>query len=363
MLTLGIETSCDETAVALYCDKKMGIVREVLRTQIDIHSVHGGVVPELASREHQTYLPALLGELFKQESISLQDISLIACTQGPGLLGSLLVGFTYARTLACFADKPFIGINHLEAHVTTCQLEHKKIIYPHLCLLVSGGHTQLIAVTGPGCYYCLGETRDDACGEAFDKGATLLGLPYPGGPSLAKLADEFPEDEVIIKNQLLFKVPFFSKGKHSARRHFDFSFSGLKTQLRVYLEKNPATSMSENEKRKIAYHYQEAIVQSLTDTIVRALEQWRVSQVVIAGGVSANKRLRLVLLDKLTSLGVSMLVSSSNLCTDNAKMIAHLGYVRRKQAIIPGSSSGAPLRDPYVQPLAKWRLDELSPIT
>ena len=351
MLILGIETSCDDTSVALYCERR-GIIGQSSMGQTDIHSKYGGVVPELASREHQNNLKNLIRDLLNQTNTTIPQLSRIACTMGPGLIGSLMVGWQFAKALSCFNKIPLVGVNHLEAHILTILLDSKqKLHFPFLALLVSGGHTQLVLVMKAGQYQLISSTRDDACGEAFDKGATLLGLGYPGGPLIAKLAEQYDAVNHPIP-PMKFKIPFYSKGKHTDRNHYDFSFSGLKTQLSLLMSGNQGTHLS---KAEIAYSYQQAIVSSLVNTTVRANQKYKCKSIVLAGGVSCNLKLRADIRSAVSHNRVKVHCSPPSLCTDNGAMIAHLGYIRRNDAQLLTAST---LES---QPKASWPLTELEP--
>lgn len=345
MLVLGVETSCDETAIALFCSKK-GIINQKLYSH-GIHAKYGGVVPELASREHQRYLRSLMEEVLAETGETMQTINCLACTRGPGLIGSLIVGWQFCLALACFNKLPIIGVNHLEAHILTHLLHSDTPQTPFLALLVSGGHTQLIYVKNLGEYIVVGSTRDDASGEAFDKGAKLLGLPYPGGPAISDLAIKADPNHSIT-----FTRPF-SGSKHFGRKDFSFSFSGLKTQLRMFLSSG---SQAIHNKHNVAQAYQRAIVDSLVDTTMRASNKWPTSSIVLAGGVSCNQLLRNEMEKKFSERGISVIASPVQLCTDNGAMIAHLGYLRRKEARMVSAETI------NFQPIANWPLDLLNPI-
>ena len=346
MIILGIETSCDDTAVALY-DSDRGVIDEATHNQIDIHESYGGVVPELASREHQAILPILVRKILQRQHITLKDISIIAATKGPGLIGALLSGYTFGQALSCFNRIPFIGVHHLEAHLTTCMLERKKPSYPFLCLLVSGGHTQLIFAQEFGRYTIVGTTKDDACGEAFDKGALLLGVKPGTGAALAALADS-----VGRGGHFRFKTPYLVKGKHHHRADYNFSFSGLKTQLRLLIQNND--DFNDCDRAKIAFSYQDSIVESLVTTTVRALATYRTPHLVLAGGVSANHYLRRRITERLQTIGVQVFLSSPARCTDNAAMVAQVGYLRRGAACLDAEQ--------FSHPQSRWSIDELSPV-
>ncbi len=312
LITLGIESSCDETGVALY-QMGRGLLSHALHTQIAMHSEYGGVVPELASRDHVQRVIPLIRQIMKEADISFDQINAIAYTQGPGLGGALLVGASVANSLAYALDIPTIGIHHLEGHLLSPLLSDPAPEFPFVALLVSGGHTQLMRVDGVGKYELLGETVDDAAGEAFDKSAKLLGLGYPGGPALAKLAD--------TGRPGIYKLP--RPMMHSG--DLDFSFSGLKTAVLTLVrqsEMNPQTHAD------IAYATQEAIVDVLAHKARAALAKTGLSQLVVAGGVGANQMLRCRLTTEIGKRGGRVFYPDLEFCTDNGAMIAFAGALR-----------------------------------
>jgi N6-L-threonylcarbamoyladenine synthase len=314
-LILGIESSCDETGVALYHTER-GLLAHALHTQIAMHNEYGGVVPELASRDHVRHVLPLIREITAQADCQLSDIDAIAYTQGPGLSGALLVGASVACALAYALDIPTLGIHHLEGHLLSPLLSDPAPEFPFVALLVSGGHTQLMRVEGVGCYTLLGETLDDAAGEAFDKSAKLLGLNYPGGAELAKLA--------LTGTAGRFKLP--RPMLHSG--DLDFSFSGLKTAV-LTMSKNH--TLDQQTRADIAYAAQEAIVEVLTSKAMSALKQTGLKQLVVAGGVGANQQLR-EQLDKLAKKsGCRVFYPDLEFCTDNGAMIAFAGALRLQQ--------------------------------
>ena len=302
MIILGIETSCDETGVAICQDYK--ILASYNKTQY-IHKKYGGVVPEIASREHEKFLPQIAKKVLKESKLNYSDLDAIAVTNGPGLMGSLLSGISFAKGLSQGLDIPIVPINHLEAHLNSVFIEFGDLIKPpFINLLVSGGHTQLWMVQSDSKYNLLGETLDDACGEAFDKGSKTLGLDYPGGPEIEKLSKGG-------NNKLIdFPRPMIHD------KSYNFSFSGLKTALINYIKKNDKYSPND-----IAASYQEAIVDTLVIKLNRAMYDFKIDTGIICGGVAANKRLR----DKLKKLDKKILFPSLKYCTDNADMIAFLG--------------------------------------
>lgn len=312
LITLGIESSCDETGIALY---KMGtgLLAHALHTQIAMHSEYGGVVPELASRDHVRRVIPLVRQVLQEAGVSLKQIDAIAYTQGPGLGGALLVGASVANALAFALDLPTIGIHHLEGHLLSPLLSDPAPEFPFVALLVSGGHTQLMRVDGIGEYQLLGETLDDAAGEAFDKSAKLLGLGYPGGPALAALAAQGRPD--------IYKLPrpMLRSGD------FDFSFSGLKTAVLTLVKQ------SNNElqtRADIAYAAQEAIIDVLAHKAKAALAHTGLDQLVVAGGVGANKMLRERLTHDIEKRGGRVFYPDLEFCTDNGAMIAFAGALR-----------------------------------
>lgn len=312
MYVLGIETSCDETGLAIYAKEK-GLIAEVLHSQIDLHRLYGGVVPELASRDHIKYLLPLLEEVLAKAKMKKNELDAIAYTSGPGLLGALLTGACFAKALAFALQKPAIAVNHLEAHILAAQLDNPKLNFPFLTLLVSGGHTQLIRAEALGVYELLGDTLDDAVGEAFDKTAKIMGIPYPGGATLAALADEAKTHDLPP-----FPCPM------TDRPGLDFSFSGLKTHALLTWKKS---SQDERAKGAIALAFQEAIVKTLLIKVSRAMEFTGYKRLVVAGGVGANQALRQGLTTLLSSSGGEVFFPRLAYCTDNGAMVAYAGYL------------------------------------
>ncbi|MBD3257716.1 tRNA (adenosine(37)-N6)-threonylcarbamoyltransferase complex transferase subunit TsaD [candidate division GN15 bacterium] len=312
MLTLGIETSCDETSAAVV---RSG--REILSNVILSQTVHerfGGVIPEVASRQHLVNIIPIYEQALAEAGVTLDNIELIAATQGPGLVGPLLVGLTFAKALAFSKQKHFAPINHMEGHLAANILEHADLDRHHLTLIVSGGHTMLVEVKEFGEYELLGQTRDDAAGEAFDKVAKLMGLGYPGGAALNKLADS--------GDPKYFRFP-----RAVMKDGYQFSYSGLKTAVALYLEKLDREEYRAHQ-ADIAASFQEAVVDVLAIKTVRAAEEKNVRHVTISGGVAANTRLRERLTDDLDKIGKRLFYPSLPLCTDNAAMIAAAGYYR-----------------------------------
>ena len=315
MITLGIESSCDETGIALY-QMGRGLLAHALHTQIAMHSEYGGVVPELASRDHVQRVIPLVRQVMQQADVSLGQLDAIAYTQGPGLGGALLVGASVANSLAYALDIPTIGIHHLEGHLLSPLLSDPAPEFPFVALLVSGGHTQLMRVDGVGRYELLGETVDDAAGEAFDKSAKLLGLGYPGGPALAKLAD--------AGRPGIYKLP--RPMLHSG--NLDFSFSGLKTAVLTLVRQN---DLNEQTRADIACATQEAIIDVLAHKARAALVQTGLTQLVVAGGVGANRLLRERLTRDIEKRGGRVFYPDLEFCTDNGAMIAFAGALRHAE--------------------------------
>ena len=342
MLVLGIETSCDETGVALY-DSEQGLLAHSLYSQIALHAEYGGVVPELASRDHIRKLLPLIDEVLAKAGKTKQAIDAIAYTQGPGLIGALLVGACTARALAYGLGIPALGVHHMEGHLLAPQLEDTPPAYPFVALLVSGGHTQLVDVKALGDYVLLGESLDDAAGEAFDKAAKMLDLDYPGGPRLAKLA------EGGAAGRFKFPRPMCD------RPGLDFSFSGLKTfTLNTVTEHALDDGLPDEQTcADIAHAFQEAVVDTLVIKCRRAIEQTGYKQLVIAGGVSANVRLREQLEKALAKKRAKVFYARNEFCTDNGAMIAYAGC----QRLLAGERD-----DLAVNVRPRWPMTELSAI-
>ena len=311
MYVLGIETSCDESGVAIY-HAKLGLISHVLYSQVEMHSEYGGVVPELASRDHIRKLVPLIKESLIESGLKYSDINGIAYTAGPGLMGALLVGAATARSLAWTWQIPAVAVHHMEGHLLAPMLEESPPAFPFVALLISGGHTLLVKVDAIGQYQLLGESLDDAAGEAFDKTAKMLGLNYPGGPKLAKLA-EYGE------TQIKFPRPM------TDRPGLDFSFSGLKT---FTLNTFNASQKTEQNKADIAAAFQEAVAETLSIKCKRALHQTGLKRLVVAGGVSANKKIRKLLSEMADKEQVQIFFPRLEFCTDNGAMIAYAGCQR-----------------------------------
>ncbi len=316
MRVLGLETSCDETGIALY-DSERGLLAHRVYSQIALHAEYGGVVPELASRDHVRKALPLIHEVLNEAGLTVNELDGIAYTSGPGLVGALLVGACLGRSLAWALDIPAVGVHHMEGHLLAPMLEENVPEFPFIALLVSGGHTQLVRVDGIGRYELLGESLDDAAGEAFDKAAKMMGLPYPGGPALSKLAD--------CGDSTRFKFP----RPMTDRPGLDFSFSGLKTQVRTtILDCAVDGVLSDTDKADIAACFQAAVVDTLVLKCKRALQQTGVKRLIIAGGVGANKRLREQLRKTTEAMGGAVYYPRPELCTDNGAMIAYAGTRR-----------------------------------
>ena len=345
MLILGIETSCDETGLALYHSDK-GLIDQVLYSQVDLHADYGGVVPELASRDHVRKIAPLTRQLMERSHYKLSDLDGIAYTAGPGLMGALLVGASYGRTLSWALGIPALAVHHMEAHLLAPLLDERKPPLPFIALLVSGGHTQLVLVRELGRYEMLGESVDDAAGEAFDKTAKLLDFDYPGGPAVAKAAQraEARNKQLGVASRFRFPRPM------TDRPGLDFSFSGLKTfALNTVQQHSP---MSDIDRDDIALAFEEAAVDTLVIKCRRAVEQAGAPHLVIAGGVSANQRLRQQLEAQLPA---EVYYAPPQLCTDNGAMIAYAGALR----LLAGSGD----EHLAINTRARWPLDELPPIS
>jgi N6-L-threonylcarbamoyladenine synthase len=316
MLVLGLETSCDETGVALY-DSEKGLLADALFSQIDLHRAYGGVVPELASRDHVKRMLPLIRQVLAEADCVATEIDAIAYTAGPGLVGALLVGASCAQALAFAWGIPALGVHHMEGHLLAPMLEENPPQFPFVALLVSGGHTQLVRVDGIGEYELMGETLDDAAGEAFDKTAKMMGLHYPGGPEIARLASQG------VPGRFVFPRPM------TDRPGLDFSFSGLKTfALNTWQQRQSAGDDSEQTRCDISLAFQHAVVETLTIKCKRALKQAGLKRLVIAGGVSANKALRVSLEKMLGELHGNVFYARPEFCTDNGAMIAFAGCQR-----------------------------------
>ncbi|OCG14278.1 tRNA (adenosine(37)-N6)-threonylcarbamoyltransferase complex transferase subunit TsaD [Gilliamella apicola] len=319
MKVLGIETSCDETGIAVYDDER-GLIANQLYSQIKLHADYGGVVPELASRDHIRKTVPLIQAALKEANLTSADIDGVAYTAGPGLVGALMVGASIGRSLAYAWNVPAVAVHHMEGHLLAPMLEDNPPQYPFVALLVSGGHTQLISVTGIGQYHLMGESIDDAAGEAFDKTAKLLGLDYPGGAKLSKLAEQGDS------SRFHFPRPM------TDRPGLDFSFSGLKTAAANTIHQyNQGVELDEQTKADIARAFEDALVDTLLIKSRRALEQTGFNRLVIAGGVSANKTLRNKLAELMAQRKGQVYYPRIEFCTDNGAMIAYAGMIHLKQ--------------------------------
>lgn len=316
-LTLGIESSCDETAIAVVAEGRE-ILSNVISSQIAEHTVYGGVVPEIASRRHLENINGVLDKALEEAEVSIGDIDLIGVTYGPGLIGAVLVGVATAKALSFASGIPLVGVNHMHGHVSANYLQYRDLEPPFLALIVSGGHTNIVKVTDYNQCKVLGATRDDAAGEAYDKVARVIGLGYPGGPKIDRAAENGDPDKVP------FKRIFLEKGS------LDFSFSGLKTQVINYInqqkmKKNPVKT------EDVAAGFQEAVVEVLTAKTMTAAKREKVTRLVAAGGVAANSCLRRKLTEACRSEGITLYLPDPVLCTDNGAMIASAAYYKYKQ--------------------------------
>lgn len=337
MRILGIETSCDETGVAIFDDEK-GLLAHELYSQVKLHADYGGVVPELASRDHVKKTIPLIKEALNNAGLTPADLDGVAYTAGPGLVGALLVGATIGRSLAYAWDLPAVAVHHMEGHLLAPMLEDNPPQFPFVALLVSGGHTMMVEVKGIGEYQILGESIDDAAGEAFDKTAKLMGLDYPGGPLLSRLAEKG------TAGRFTFPRPM------TDRPGLDFSFSGLKTFAANTIRANDD---DEQTRADIAYAFQEAVVDTLAIKCKRALKQTGFKRLVIAGGVSANKHLREQLETMMAKMGGAVFYPRTEFCTDNGAMIAFAGMQRLKNQ---------ETMDLGVKAYPRWPIDQLKPI-
>ena len=339
MLVLGVESSCDETGLALY-DTERGLLAHALHSQVAMHEEYGGVVPELASRDHIRRAIPLLEQVLAAANVKAEDVDAIAYTQGPGLAGALLVGSSIACGLGLALDKPVLGVHHLEGHLLSPLLASDPPEFPFVALLVSGGHTQLMRVDGVGRYALLGETLDDAAGEAFDKSAKLLGLGYPGGPAISRLAEFGDPAAHRLPRPML----------HS--KDLNFSFSGLKTAV-LTVVKNHAANICEQDKADIARGFVDAIVEVLVAKCLKALKETRLKRLVIAGGVGANGQLREALNAAAQKKRFRVFYPELEFCTDNGAMIAFAGAMRLQ------ANPAAAVRDYAFNVRPRWPLNEL----
>ena len=336
MRVLGIETSCDETGVAVF-DQRRGLLAHALYSQVQLHAEFGGVVPELASRDHVRKLLPLVKQVLAAADTRAEEIDGVAYTAGPGLIGALLVGACVGRSLAWSWGVPAIGVHHMEGHLLAPMLEDPAPEFPFIALLVSGGHSMLVEVRGLGRYRVLGETLDDAAGEAFDKTAKVLGLGYPGGPALARLAEAGAPGRLRLPRPML------------NRPGLDFSFSGLKTAVITGIR---ALELDEQTRADVAYEFQEAIVDTLVGKSLRAVSETGIARLVVAGGVGANRRLRERLAAAARAVGAEVFYPRLEFCTDNGAMIAYAGMLRLAAGEAASSS---------IEARARWDLEALQP--
>lgn len=339
MNIIGIESSCDETAIAIVNDQKQ-ILSHVIASHIDSHAKYGGVVPELASRNHLDAIKMVFDKALSDSTLTMEQIDAIAVTSGPGLIGGLLVGVMFAKGLALRCNKPIIGINHLEAHALTARLTN-EVRFPYLMLLVSGGHCQILEVLGVGQYKKLGSTRDDAVGEAFDKVAKMIGLPYPGGPAIEKLAVNGDKKAVKLPVPILKENPY------------DFSFSGLKTAVRRHIESKE--SLSDQDVADLCASFQDVVTRVLIDRMKNAAEHFvdmnpAAKQVVIAGGVAANQYIKNALSEAMTEFGLEVITPPIKLCTDNGVMVAWAGLEHFRLGNISNIE---------FEPRSRWPLEDI----
>ena len=339
MVVLGIETSCDETGAAVY-DTERGLLADALHSQFALHEAYGGVVPELASRDHVRYLVPMIRQVVRDAGLTLDDLDAIAYTEGPGLAGALLVGASVANALAYALRKPAIGIHHLEGHLLSPLLADPRPEFPFVALLVSGGHSQLFEVAGVGAYRLLGDTLDDAAGEAFDKTAKLLGLSYPGGPALARLAEDGRAGRFSLPRPML------------GSNDLDMSFSGLKTAVLTLVRRLGDAALDEPTRADIAVEFEAAVVDVLVAKALAALEATGRETLVVAGGVGANRRLRERLRAEVRKRGARVFFPDVAFCTDNGAMIALAGALRLRPPSEGKLGFG-------VRP--RWGLEQLEP--
>ncbi len=341
MKVLGLETSCDETGLAIYDselnDGKGGVLAQVLYSQVELHATYGGVVPELASRDHIRKLVPLFHELLIKADIKKTDIDAVAFTKGPGLIGALMTGALFGRTLAFGLGVPAIGVHHMEGHLLA-PLLGTAVAFPFVCLLVSGGHTMLVKAQSVGQYEILGESIDDAVGECFDKTAKMLNLPYPGGPNVEKLAK--------TGNPKAYELP-----RPMLHKGLDFSFSGMKTAVHNLIKDTENSQSDPQIRADICASFQYAVVDTLVKKCTKALQQTGLKRLVIAGGVSANQTLRHTLEAALQTINAQVYYAPPELCTDNGAMIAYAGYCRLKA----GQSDGL-----SVQCVPRWDMQTLN---
>ena len=311
-VVLAIESSCDETSAAVVVNGRE-VLSNIIASQIDTHKKYGGVVPEVASRMHIEVINSVVKEALEEAKVTIDDIDIIGVTYGPGLVGALLVGLQYAKGLSFSTNKPLVGVNHIEGHICANYIAHKNLKPPFVSLVVSGGHTFIVHVKDYGLYEVIGQTRDDAAGEAYDKVARSLGLGYPGGPKIDKLAKEGNPDAIIFPRA------------HFEDKTLDFSFSGLKSAVLNYLNKAKMTGMEIN-KADVAASFQKAVIDVLKNNVIQTCQSRNVKQIAIAGGVASNSSLRETLISEAQKYGIEVLFPEPILCTDNAAMIGSAAY-------------------------------------
>ncbi len=312
MIVLGIETSCDETSVAILKDGKE-ILSEIIYSQDSIHEPWGGVVPEIASRQHIKIIDRVVKEALMESKLDLKDIDLFSCTRGPGLIGSLLVGLTFTKSLAYSLSKPFIGVDHLHAHIESAFLENEGIEFPVLALVVSGGHTSMFYMEKPLDFKLLGKTRDDAAGEILDKISKFIGIGYPGGPAIEKLSKNGNPE------RFKFSIPVIKGGG------LDFSFSGIKTAAYLYIKRG-IIGRESPELSDFLASFQKIIIDHIISNIEKALEDYKVKSIIVSGGVARNGELRRRISDRMKGRGIAVYIPSPRHCTDNGSMVASLAY-------------------------------------
>lgn len=338
MRVLGIESSCDETGVAIY-DSARGLIAQALYSQIALHQQYGGVVPELASRDHVKFLVSLVEAVLQEACMTKAELGAVAYTAGPGLVGALLTGACFAKSLAWALQIPSFAVHHLEAHLLAAKLDMTELEFPFLVLLVSGGHTQLIEAHALGHYQLIGDTLDDAVGEAFDKTAKIMGIPYPGGAALAALADRWQPGESAELAR--FPCPM------TDRPGLDFSFSGLKTHaLTVWRHSN----QDDMARQAVAYAFQQAVVNTLVIKCRRAIKQTGIAKLVVAGGVGANRALRAALAGMVSEVNAQVFFPRIEFCTDNGAMVAYAGCLH----LMNGNKDP----DLAIEVRARWPLSE-----
>lgn len=332
---LGIETSCDETSVAVMDGSGDDVeLKSLVILSQDVHRVFGGVVPELASRAHLTAIEPVMRRALQESGAELSSLDCVAATAGPGLVGALLVGVSFGKSLAASLGKPMVGVHHMEGHLFATSLEHRDAVPPFTALLVSGGHTMLIDVEAWGRYRLLGRTRDDAAGEAFDKVAKLLGLPYPGGPHLEKLA------RTGTRDRIRFPRPMLRRNQQPGDDdYYDVSFSGLKTA--VLNEVRAETNGAKLAAADVAVAFQDALIETLVEKTARAAEQFERTRVVLGGGVACNRSLVEAMRERMATLGATVYAPSGRLATDNAAMIARAGLFHFERGVRSGSDLSA----------------------